>query len=118
MRRILVIEDDTMMAESIQDHLQAIGFEVVIADSKKAAYQALEVDPNFFAMLIDGWMDGATDTCDVVRDFRETYQGHMIAMSSNNDTRQKQMAAGCSHEIWNKHQAAAKVIQLHQRNPE
>lgn len=113
-KRILVIEDDSMMAEAIQDRLEANGFKVVLARTKTEALAAFKANPKFFAMLVDGWIDGESDTCDLIREIRKTYRGHMVAMSSKFSTLQDQMIAGCSHEIESKTKAAKVVIELAQ----
>lgn len=119
MRRVLVIEDEDSMSSALQTRLEHHGFTVVVAKTKRQAYDAFIANPDFFAILIDGWMDGATDTCDLIEHFcKASYGGHLIAMSSRNDTRAKQVAAGCTHESWQKHRAAHLVIDLLRREQE
>ncbi|EKD66974.1 MAG: hypothetical protein ACD_48C00650G0001 [uncultured bacterium] len=116
MKRVLIIEDETLMSSSIQDRLEFSEFTAIIAATKQQALDAFNADPDFFAILVDGWMDGATDTCDLIEYFRKAaYGGHLIAMSSRNETRAKQMAAGCTHESSQKHRAANLVIDLLRR---
>lgn len=116
MKRVLIIEDETLMSSSIQDILEFSGFTPIIAATKQQALDAFNANPDFFAILVDGWMDGATDTCDLIEHFRkDAYGGHLIAMSSRNETRAKQMAAGCTHESSQKHRAANLVIDLLRR---
>jgi DNA-binding NtrC family response regulator len=116
MHRVLIIEDEDSMSSALQTRLKRHGFTVATAKTKQQAYDAFNDDPNFYAILVDGWMDGTTDTCDLIDCFRKaSYGGHMIAMSSRDETRVKQMAAGCNHESWQKHRAANLVIDLFRR---
>ncbi|MBU7043823.1 MAG: DUF835 domain-containing protein [Theionarchaea archaeon] len=62
--RILIVEDETIVAQDIQDHLEAIGYEVCgIADSgKKAIEKAKKFHPDLILMdiVLKGDMDGIT----------------------------------------------------------
>jgi DNA-binding NtrC family response regulator len=116
MKRVLIIEDDIPLSEAFRKRLTHNGFEVVLARTKSEAYKAFDANPDFFVMLVDGWMDGATDTCDLIREFRKTYKGHMIAMSGKDDTREHQVEAGCNHESFNKPRAVNVAILLAQES--
>ncbi|MCX6714733.1 MAG: response regulator [Candidatus Uhrbacteria bacterium] len=116
--RVLVIEDEEVPLLALQDRLEHHGFMVVAARTQGEALTAVKADANFFAVLVDGWLDGPTDTCHLIELMRKLYNGHMIAMSSRSETRTAQMAAGCSHESWNKNRAASLVIDLYRREPQ
>lgn len=119
MMRALIIEDDILMSSALQIQLDCHGFFTVTARNKQQAIDAFTANPDFFAILVDGWMDGATDTCDLIEHFRKaSYGGHLIAMSSREDTRAKQMAAGCTQESSQKHRTARLVIDLLGREQE
>lgn len=114
--RVLIVEDDYLMAETLQERLQHFGYETVVVSDKQAAMEAFRENPDFFAILFDGWIRGGHgDTCDIIADIVKTYDGHLVAMSSHTETRERQMAAGCSHECQSKYRAAKLVLDLAQQ---
>lgn len=52
MEQILLVEDETFIAEMIQDALEDRGFEVKSAHTDRGAYDLLEGEARSFAMLI------------------------------------------------------------------
>ena len=55
MPRILVVDDDLMVAQTIEANLERAGFEVTIADGGEAGMRALEAS-TFDVMLVDIFM--------------------------------------------------------------
>jgi len=113
MSRILIIDDDAIVLSTLSVTLERQGFRVIKAKSLTEGLRAYQENPDFFAILFDGWLGGNTDSCDLIRTIKESYGGHMIAMSSDDDTRIRQMEAGCTHDAWLKARAASIVKHLY-----
>ena len=113
MKRILIVDDDERIRKSLRPWFEEAGMEVVEAATKNEARQAFSVNPSFFAILMDGLLDRRSDTCDLIKELRQKFDGHVITMSSDPELRKRQMVAGCNHSV-EKELAAEFVIQLAQ----
>lgn len=113
MKRILIVDDDERIRRSLRQWFEADGLVVVEAATNERARQHFTENPDFFAILMDGWLAHNVDTCDLITEIRQTFIGHIIAMSTDTELLKRQMAAGCNHSI-SKELAPEFVIQLAQ----
>ncbi len=100
-KTILVIEDDMVLAETLQEFLESIGFKVVRAHDFDEANERYHENQNALAILMDGHIPGALpNTSLLVRLIRYAgFQGMLIAMSSHKEVQDALMAAGCTHKV-------------------
>lgn len=101
--KILIIEDDESLMEAYEMALEPIP--LVLAKNIEAAQQAFrEHNGEFTVIFVDGSVPKNNrslemgDTEDLVREFRKTYLGSMIATSSRPDHRARLKIAGCNDE--------------------
>ena len=69
--RILVVEDDADAADAVKTILEGEGYEVVVADSPAAAWEAIKVQPPDLALL-DVMMPSGTEGFHLVWDLRNS----------------------------------------------
>jgi two-component system cell cycle sensor histidine kinase/response regulator CckA len=96
--RILVVEDEGLIAEEIQDRLQRLGYEVTaIADSgEKAIAAAEQTQPDL--VLMDIRIKGKIDGIDTAKEIRKRQSVPIIYLTAHSDVatleRAKQTAPG------------------------
>lgn len=95
--RVLIVEDKEEVQARYKGYLPEL--EIVSALTIPDALQAFEDNPNFDAIVMDACVPGDTpNTISLVMHFRDTYEGPMIAASSEESYRIRLMKAGCDHE--------------------
>jgi|SRR3989338_2547224 len=97
-KKVLVVEDEEYIYE---DWRRELGNKVVLisALSIKEAEEHFTANPDIAAIVMDACVPGdEPTTLPLVRKFRETFTGPMIAISSVGSYRQELIEAGCDHE--------------------
>jgi|GEM_PF-3603789 len=111
--RILVIEDDEANIRVIKLLLGRTNLPVCVAKTKQHARELFQLHSDISVILVDGWLEGErTDTCDLIQEMRCMYNGPMIAMSACDDTRAKQVIAGCDEVAPMRTNAVAITLRL------
>ena len=113
MKRILIVDDNAHIRKKLRESLEESGMEIIEAATKERARQHFAENPDFFAILMDGWLDPSSDTCDLIEEFRQTFTGYIVAMSTDEALLKRQIIAGCSHSM-SKERVSELVIQLAQ----
>jgi len=109
--RILIVEDNRDVQMFYKDLL--IGLEIVCAFTVEEARQAFMDNSNFAAIVMDACVPGDEPTTPpLVRDFRKTFKGPMIATSSDDGYNNELMAAGCDYKSfkYNLHQTLLQIL--------
>ncbi|MBU2595668.1 response regulator [Patescibacteria group bacterium] len=96
--KVLVVEDDLEWHRRWEKMLE--GRVVILsAFSIKEAEEQFALHPDFSAIVMDVCVPGDDPTTPpLVRKFRETFKGPMIAVSSMRAYRVELLLAGCDHE--------------------
>jgi PAS domain S-box-containing protein len=83
--RILVVEDESIVALDIQDRLEALGYEVpaTVGTGEQAIQQAGSLRPDL--VLMDIQLHGAMDGVEAADRIRELYQIPVIYLTANAD---------------------------------
>ena len=92
-RRVLIVEDEVLIALDLQHQLTAAGFEVVgmAASAEKAVSVAERERPE--AVLMDIRLEGARDGVDAAFELWERFEIRSVFVSGNIDDAMKQRAA-------------------------
>ena len=92
-RRVLIVEDEVLIALDLQQELTAAGFEVVgmAASAEKAISVAERERPE--AVLMDIRLEGARDGVDAAFELWERFEIRSVFVSGNIDDAMKQRAA-------------------------
>lgn len=92
-RRVLIVEDEILIALDLQHELTAAGFEVVgmAASAEKAISVAERERPE--AVLMDIRLEGARDGVDAAFELWERFEIRSVFVSGNIDDAMKQRAA-------------------------
>ena len=111
-KKVLIVEDrDTTQSgyrASLQDDVQLLQ-----AFTIEQAREIFGANPDIDLIVMDGCVPGfEINTPPLVREFRKTFRGPIIATSSSSDYRQELMLAGCSHEVGSKGDVPDKVLAL------
>ena len=111
MKKVLLVEDDRFMHEWLSDKLNG-KVELISAFSIEEAEQQFAANPDIAAIVMDACVPGNRPTTPpLVRKFRETFTGPMIAASTISAYKQMLIGAGCDHEC-EKENVPAKVLQV------
>ena len=97
-KKVLVVEDEEYMHEIWRWELDG---KVVLlsAVSVAEAEEQFTANPDIVAIVMDACVPGSLpNTLPLVRKFRETFKGPIIAISSNKSYRRQLVRAGCDHE--------------------
>ena len=104
MKKILFVEDNKMMTDLYKD-LLGDKFALVIAISIVEAEHAFKKHPDISVIVLDGFVfdnrdskTPDTSTHELLKKFKETFKGVIIASSSDPVARKKMILLGCDHE--------------------
>jgi CheY-like chemotaxis protein len=125
MKKILLIEDDKhvlgLWADYFKTYARSDMFILVMATSLQDAEKEFKENQDVKAIVIDGRIIGSDghapsalqppNTLNLVREFRKTFSGPMIAVSGSEDTQEELINAGCDEACY-KHDAALRVMDL------
>jgi len=100
-KKILIVEDDELLQLAWKRLILATTpMEVIQAFSIKEAEIVFNENRDLSVIAVDACVPGdEPNTIDMIRQFRKTFTGPMIAISSRDDFNQILMLAGCDHEI-------------------
>ena len=110
-KTVLIIEDDkTKYVEWEKQFENKV--KLIFANSISEAENQFTSNPTLDAIVVDACVPGDTpNTTPLVRKFRQTFTGPMIAISSLASYRRLLVEAGCDHES-TKDTMPAKVINI------
>jgi two-component system phosphate regulon response regulator PhoB len=101
--RIIIVEDDPMMADTIASMLELFGYETAICETSQAALAAIPQDRPGLIMLDLNLPDGMTgiDICRQVKADPELQATSVIIVSAEDDpgTIQRALEAGASRYL-------------------
>jgi two-component system cell cycle sensor histidine kinase/response regulator CckA len=83
--RILIVEDDLIVAQSIEIHLKSLGYEVpaIVTTGQEAIHQAGEIRPNL--VLMDIKLPGEMDGVEAAAEIRSNYDIPVIYLTAYAD---------------------------------
>ena len=83
--KVLVVEDEVIVALELQNHLERLGYEVVdsVTSGEKAVRQAAQLQPNL--VLMDIRLDGALDGIEAARRIRAAHDIPIIFLTAFGD---------------------------------
>lgn len=118
MPMVLIIEDESDWQRIYQDRLDR-DIRIIKAYSIAAARQKMLDHAPVDLMVVDGYLGPQSSldaTIQMVKDFRQTFKGPMVAASANVKTNALLMSAGCdSCVISGKHEVPSLVHQALKR---
>ena len=119
--KILVIDDDPQFHMVFKQMIEsAIPRPIVIsAYNLTDAKTIYEKHRDVKVIIMDGCLDSAEpNTAPLVREIRKTYQGIIVANSSNEDGQKQLVEAGCRHASPSKKECAQFVLNIIKENPD
>ena len=97
-KKVLVIEDQVWQQDRWRDEL-GDRVEVLSASSIEEAEKLFSSNPDLAAIVVDACVPGNhPNTPPLVRKFRSTFVGPMIAVSTLESYRSQLVTAGCNHQ--------------------
>lgn len=97
--KVLIIEDDEDCQENYNYWFTKNGVLPISAFSISEAKEQFAAHSDIAAIVVDACVPGnEPNTAPLVRKFRETFSGPMIAVSSKGEFRRQLMEAGCNYE--------------------
>lgn len=115
--KVLVVEDDAAAVAAIREKLAGM-VEVLTASTLADAYRIARQTPDFVAVACDGLVpqrmfDEPSPTVSFVEFLRnrQSFTGHILAMSSEKSLNGKLVQAGCNH-VSTKSEAPRLLLQL------
>lgn len=110
--KVLLVEDDSLYRDIIKGDLKGKSLVILEAESIEIAEKLFAGNPDLAAILMDACVPGkCPTTLPLVEKIRETFQGPIIAISSDREYRQKLRMAGCSHSC-DKHDAHLMLTEI------
>jgi DNA-binding response OmpR family regulator len=112
LKKVLVVEDERYFHNSWRLDL---GNKVMLIStlSIREAEEQFAANPDIAAIVIDACVPGyLPNTEPLVRKFRETFTGPIIAISSSPEYRAKLVSAGCDHECGRKYTLPQKLLEV------
>lgn len=97
MKKVLLVDDELFVHELITDTLRGKA-EVIIAVNAVEARQQFARHSDLSMIIMDGDLSNNSSTPDLVREFRQTFRGPMLAASGNFQRQRELLEAGCSHD--------------------
>jgi len=99
-KKILIVEDDDLYQNLFKRQGQRADFEVIQAFTIDEARTLFAEHNDILAIGMDGCVPPGNhlNTEPLIRDFRKTFSGPIVAMSSDPDYQKNQLRAGCSHK--------------------
>ncbi len=98
-KKVLVVDDDDTFQSLCVEVFHGKDVQVIGAISLKEAREAFALHPDVDLIFMDGCLPGEQlNTLPLVREFRKTYAGPMIASSGRKSYRELLMKEGCSHQ--------------------
>jgi two-component system NtrC family sensor kinase len=91
--RILVVEDDPSVAETLRDTLEDMGYSTSLATSARLALTALDQDPDFDLVLTDVIMSGDLNGIQLAREIRTRFPQLPIILATGFSDATKEAAA-------------------------
>lgn len=111
-KKILLIDDMDIVHDSLREKLNG-NVEIISAKTISEAKQLFQENPNVDAIIMDACVPGEEiNTLPLVREFRETYSGLMIAISTDGDYQKQLVDAGCNDRCKNKRLLAEYLTEL------
>ena len=110
-KKVLIVED---MDSKQEDWAKALNgkVEIVSAFSISEAEERFQANPDIALIVMDACVPGdSPNTMDLVRKFRSTFKGPMIANSTCWDYRRALIGAGCDYE-YSKYKVPKKVCEV------
>jgi CheY-like chemotaxis protein len=109
--KVLIVEDDEALQSCFELDLQDSA-RILAACSMQHARKQFAQHPDLAMIVMDACVPGNhPTTLPLVREFREQFQGPIIAVSSIDHYRKALLAAGCDHEC-DKSDVGATVLRL------
>lgn len=98
MLKVLVVDDNEGLQNAWRSALEG-KVELISALSIEEAKERFASNPNVAAIVVDACVPGSVPTTlPLVREFRRTFAGPMVAVSSDGDFRDMLMGEGCDCE--------------------
>lgn len=100
-KKVLVVEDDEQLQKAWQRIMKDFNFpvEILSAHTIAEAEKLFAENPDVECMVFDACVPGDyINTPPIIREFRNTFTGPMIAISGNEDNRKFLIEAGCDRE--------------------
>ena len=112
-KKILIIEDDVDWQEIFRGGLNFVSVKIIQAFSIEDAKKAFDDNNSDLAIIaVDACVPGKNpNTMNIVKSFRSSFKGPMIAISSRDDFNNMLMSAGCDHKA-DKHKLVEKIKQI------
>lgn len=98
MIKILIVEDQNILQVTTREILEPLGMEVFSAltqEQARAMFPLRQWDLIFMDACVPG---GRINTVDLVKEFRQTYSGPMVASSGDPSFNERLREAGCDYE--------------------
>ncbi len=97
-KKVLIVEDEECKYDRWRREFDN-KVELIFAPSIEEAEEQFTASPDIDAIVMDACVPGDSPTTPpLVRKFRETFTGPIIAISSLPEYRAKLVSAGCDHE--------------------
>ena len=97
-KKVLIVEDSQLMQHRWHRDLGG-KFVLIGALSIEEAEEKFIANPDIDAIVMDACVQGdSINTLPLVRKFRRTFAGPMIAISSSSEYRDMLVSAGCNYE--------------------
>lgn len=110
--KILMVEDDrdVIRAWSLWLRQESI---MLVASTVEQASELFIQNPDICLIVMDGCLTGfELETVDLIKKFRQTFAGPIVAASANRDYCLRMMEAGCSHDAGRKDKVPELVLSL------
>ena len=101
-RKVLVVDDSQVMQVKIQNALQGIGCEVLIAENGAAGLEILRKDDTIKLIIADMNMPGMTgiDMCELARQIPQHKNTAIMMCTTESSASQKERAKSINIKCW------------------
>jgi len=112
MKKVLIVEDEEYLHRKWRRELDNKVI-LISAHSIKEAEEQFASNPDITAIFMDACVPGDEPTTPpLVRKFRETFTGPIIAISSSPEYRAELISAGCDCEWGDKNTLPKKILEV------
>jgi len=117
--KILIIEDDdsiiNLYKNQLSNHIHGEKIKYIFAKTTQESREKFYGNKDVSVIVVDGCILGSKErpnTTELVKEFRKSFSGHMIAASGRQDYRDLLVEAGCndSHDKLEVHKKIAKLL--------